>query len=74
MCKSGVSPHPKVWDAVNSLQERGYSFPSRAIRCQWNLRAEPGVVILVRHHTKCLDIMRIDKASGYCTFDCRLPV
>ena len=74
MARSGVRPHPKLWDAVNSLQALGYGFPGRATRKRWGLKVVSGVVILVRRHTRCVDIMRIDKGTGYCEYSCRLPV
>jgi hypothetical protein len=74
MTRTGTNPHPKVWSAVNSLQELGYSFPTQVIRRKWSLRIEPEFMVLVRRHAGCLDIMRIDKSTGYCDYACRLPV
>ena len=75
MRRTGVTPHPKVWDAVKSLQELGYTLPGRAIRRKWGVKATEQHIFMVRRHTICLDVMAIDKCDGTVDYrGTRLPV
>ena len=77
MGRTGINPHPRVWDAVKSLQELGYSLPGRVVRRKWGVKAEAGHILMVRRHTRCLDIdiMAIDRLTGHVDYrGTRLPV
>ena len=66
-------PNQVLWDALCSLQELGYSLPSKSVREKFRLCTLPGIVAMVRANgTESFNVAYIDKTSGHCVFNRRV--